>query len=69
MGYLFVTEEGVTDHSITAVDILSKSKCSAWHKSSMKKGIWTDVLALTLMQGGATAIPRDGYLVINYIYT
>ena len=40
MGYLFVTEEGVTDHSITAVDsTLLKAKGSAWHKSSMKKGI------------------------------
>ena len=26
MGYLFVTEEGVTDHSITAVDILSEKQ-------------------------------------------
>jgi hypothetical protein len=40
MGYLFVIEEGVTDHSITAVDsTLLKAKGNAWHKSSMKKGI------------------------------
>jgi hypothetical protein len=40
MGYLFVTEEGVTDHSITAVDsTLLKAKGNAWHKSSMKKCI------------------------------
>ncbi len=39
IGYLFVTEGLVVDHSITAVDsTLLKAKGSVWHKSSMKKG-------------------------------
>ena len=39
MGHLFVVE-GLVDLSITAIDsTILKSKCSVWHKSSMKKGV------------------------------
>ena len=39
MGYLFIVEHYVDDHSITAIDLLIKAKGSVWHKSSIKKGI------------------------------
>ena len=40
MGYLFIVEHLVDDHSITAIDsTLIKAKGHVWHKSSMKKGV------------------------------
>jgi hypothetical protein len=40
MGYLFVAERLVVEHSISAIDsTLLKAKGGVWHKSSMKKGI------------------------------
>ncbi len=40
MGYLFIVERLVVDHSITAIDsTLMKANGNVWHKSSMKKGI------------------------------
>ncbi len=40
MGYLFIVERMVDDHSITAIDsTLMKAKGHVWHKSSMEKGI------------------------------
>ena len=41
MGYLFVAAaDGMTDHSITAIDsTLLKAKGRVWHKSSMKNRI------------------------------
>ena len=40
MGYLFIVERLVDDHSVTAIDsTLMKAKGSVWHKSSMKKEV------------------------------
>src|SRR6476620_5141021 len=70
MGYLFAAECKVMvddDHSIAAVDsTLMKAKGSVWHKSSMKKGI-VPCPGIDKMQDGVIALPRDGYLDINYI--
>jgi hypothetical protein len=40
MGYLFIVERLVDDHSVTAIDsTLMKAKGCVWHKSSMKKEV------------------------------
>ena len=67
MGHLFVIEE-LVGLSITAIDsTLVKANGHVWHKSSMKKGVVPRSGIDTDARWGDTAIPGDGFLVINCI--